>query len=340
MKIILITVLACLFVFDASEQVELKCPKGWSIQGQVVYSTTNRNHHTNVALCFFCRINSLTLTSFGTVEMCVFKSSGFRNNISYQKEEFCRYGNEQSETVGELKMSDICLRRYSSTYCGVNISKITNISAALESIQFLPCDDTELAQIQPNSVDIHCPPKWNSIQFKGQEKTYSFNYSHPTEGTHSVNEMCIICKPIQSAQSEPKKSKQSEQNEGQINICSTTLHYWLIARFFYVWIVKEENTRVFKQTDLSRDDCAMSCGSRGRLEFSSNKYFIKKGTDCSEFDQNRFNNQGKIDDKSESDNYTEINFEKFKNSSSSVSMNPSSPFCAFINNHYQETKIF
>jgi hypothetical protein len=321
MKIILITLLACLLVFDDSDQVELKCPKGLSIQGQVVYSTsttdqTHNTHQTNVAICFFCRINSLTATRFGTVEMCVVKSSGFQMKVHHQKQEFCQYCNEQSETVGELNTSDICLRRYSSTYCGVNVTKTTNISAALASIQFLPCDYTELTQIQRFSVDLQCPENWQVKEFKSQDKTYYFYYTDPTEIlTEEEKEMCIICKPIQSGK---KELVQPEQNEGQIHICSTTLDFWLTEQFYNIWISNEENV-----TD--RENCAMSCG--GRIEFSSNnRYFFKKEINCSEFDQNKFNNQGKIDDKSESDKYTEINFEKFKNSTSSVSMNLFLPF--------------
>jgi hypothetical protein len=315
MKIILITILACLFVFDASEQVELKCPKGWSLQGQIVYSTTNQDHQTNVALCFFCRINSLTLSNFGTVEMCVFKSSGFWKNILYQKQAFCTYDSERSETIGELNMSDICLRRYSSTYCGVNISRTTNISAALESLQFLPCDYTEMTQIQRYSVDLECPENWKLTELKRQDKAYYFQSGYLIQNPQT--EMCIFCKPIQFKQNEPVKS---EDNEGQINICSTTLSYWSINQFTYILIINEGNIKVCEQTDLSYDDCAMSCGTRGRIEFSTNNaYFFKNDINCSEFDQNRFNNKGKIDDKPESDNYTEINFEKVKNSTSSVS---------------------
>ncbi len=311
--------LACLLVFDASDQVELKCPKGLSIQGQVVYSTTNQNHQTNVALCFFCRINSLTLTNFGTVEMCVFKSSGFWKNILYQKLEFCTYDSERSETIGELNMSDICLRRYSSTYCGVNISKTTNISAALESIQFLPCDYTEMAQIQRYSVDIKCPENWKLTELKRQVKGYYFQSGYLIQNHQT--EMCIFCKPMQSEQNE---SVNSEDNEAQINICSTTLSYWSIKQFTYIWISNEENVKVCEQTDLSYYDCAMSCGTRCRIEFSTyNTYFFKNNINCSEFDQN---NKGKIDDKPEPDNYTEINFEKVKNSTSSVSMNLFLPF--------------
>jgi hypothetical protein len=319
MKIILITLLACLFVFDASDQLELKCPKGWTIQGQVVYSTsttdqtdqTHNTHQTNQALCFFCRINSLTLTNFGTVEMCVVKSSGFQKHVHHQKQEFCPYGNEQSER----NMSDICLRRYSSTYCGVNVSITTNVTAALESIQFLPCGHTELTQIKRYSVDIECPNNWKVNEFKSQYKTYFFNNPYPPQNPQT--EMCIICKPEQSEQHEPIKS---EDNERQINICSTTLSYWSIEQFTYIWISEEKNVKVCEQTDPSNDDCAMSCGSRGRMEFSIvNTYFFKKETDCSEFEQNIFNNKGKIDDKSESDNYTEMSFEKVKNSTSMVS---------------------
>jgi hypothetical protein len=318
MKIILITLLAWLLVLDASDQLELKCPKGWIIQGQVVYSTstTDQTHHTRqtiVAICFFCRINSPALTNFGTVEMCVVKSSGFQKKVHHKKHKFCQYDNKQSEIIGKLNMSDICLRRYSSTYCGVNISKTTNISEALESIQFLPCDGAELSQIQRYSVDIQCPENWKVNEFKSQYKTYFFSYTYPSQNPQT--EMCIFCKPIQFEQNELVVD-----NEGQINICSTTLSYWLTETFFGMSISEEKNIKVFEQTGLSNDDCSMSCGTRGRIEFSIyNTYFFNKETDCSEFDQNKFNNQGKIDYKSESDNCTEINFEKVKNSTSSVS---------------------
>jgi hypothetical protein len=314
MKNILITLLACLLVFDASDQLELKCPRGWSVQGQVVYSTsttdqTHHTHQTNVAICFICRINSFEASRFGIVEMCVFDSSGFQKEMSYQKHKFCQYGNQQTETIEKLNISDVCVRRYSSTYCGVNVSKTTNISAALESIQFLHCDDAQVTQISPYSVDIQCPENWKVEEFKAYDKTYYFNYGFSLPTTKK--EMCIICKPIKSG-----------PNEVQINICSITLDFWSIEQFRDIWISKEENITVCEKTDLSHDDCAMSCGTRGRIEFSRySTYFFKKYINCSEFDQNRFNSKGKIDDKSESDNYTEINFEKVKNSTSSVSMN-------------------
>ena len=166
--LILIIFLVGLLTCDASEEVELKCPKGWSIQGQFVYSTTiqdNENGYSKtteeeenkVAICFLCRINSLTIgTLFGMVEMCVSNSSEFQQGNSYQKQEFCQYGIENLTEV-ESNEPDSCLTRYSSTFCGAKVKKTTNLSEALERVQFLPCNDDKLTHSQPNTVDIQCP---------------------------------------------------------------------------------------------------------------------------------------------------------------------------------------
>jgi hypothetical protein len=192
MKLTCLFVLASVLLSDAYEQVEMNCPEGWVIVGQVVYNEA-KTYFKNVAMCLICRKKTQEDDPFGLIEVCMFESAEFQigvGNIYRRKQKICGHKSESSGAT-KLNISEVCSKRPRSQICGANISETAGIDVPTENVQFLACDQSKLIVIKNNTVDIKCPKNWKFTGIKQQKKTYFINKSH--EQHLQKSEICVTC---------------------------------------------------------------------------------------------------------------------------------------------------
>jgi hypothetical protein len=195
MKLIYVFVLASVLLSDAYEQVEMNCPEGWVIVGQVVYSDA-KNSSNNVAMCLICELKTKN-SPFGSIELCVLEQALFQiGNIYRRKQQIC--GTYSTSSLkAELNIYEICRKRHISPMCRASVPESTGIDGLPENFQFFPCvsANVKLAPIKNTTVDIKCPKNWKVSEIKRQERAY-FLKNDATEHLQQ-SEICIICNSME-----------------------------------------------------------------------------------------------------------------------------------------------
>jgi hypothetical protein len=270
MKLICVFVLAVVLLSKVSELVELNCPKGWIIVGQVIYADAY-NTTKNAAMCFICRKKTQEDTPFGLIELCMFKSAVFQigqGNIYRRKQKICEHESESSGAT-KLNISAVCSKRPRSQICGANISETASIDVPPENVQFLACDQSKLIVIKNNTVDIKCPKNWKFTGIKQQEKTYYKTY----QPHHQKSEICVMCNLKHfSIQNKP------------IFIC-TTVELFRLKNVLDVVIDSEKSIDVVKKNNnMLTEEPNHYCGYR--LNYNNTRYYFNEAQliMCDEFD--------------------------------------------------------
>jgi hypothetical protein len=256
MKLIWIIVLAGVLLIEASEQVELNCPKGWIIIGQVIYVDADTSSK-KATMCLICQLKTND-SPFGLIELCILEPAEFQRGKTYRRQQnICDH---ESEKLFETKIniSDVCSKRHSSPTCGANISA----DIIDENVQFLSCDKETLSSIQKNNVEIKCPKNWKLSGIKRQEKTYYKSNEQPIKNF----QMCATCNLM-----ELKEKK-------QISIC-TTREIWHLKTIFYVQTSSENDTNI-NHTEKPNNFCGYRL-----TQNKTYRYNKKQLIQCDEFDR-------------------------------------------------------
>jgi hypothetical protein len=263
MKIItiVVAVVVVTFVVD-SQQAEIYCPRGWIIQGQVNYSYSANEENKNYkhAMCLICRVNSFAVTPFGTVEVCIFRNTEFRNNTYYRRSlQICGYDSLDSKEI-KKNFSDVCLKSYSSPTCGISIDTTKKLNEAIEKAEFLKCPEPNPMLVQSQIVDIQCPETWNLGGTKTQIKSYYFDRHQGVKFTpdnKTQEELCVVC-----------NSTKLLNTKFQIFFCTATLDLFLLDSTLKIMIHNETQT----QSKEKPNNTSNSNSIIYRLSFNSNKY--------------------------------------------------------------------
>jgi hypothetical protein len=271
MKIITIVVAVVVVVFVVdSQQAEIYCPRGWIIQGQVIFK--NATDYTpasmKYAMCLICRINSLAVAPFGTVEVCIYLNNEFKEKTWYRRSsKICGYDIEDSQEINQKISSSI----YSSPACGISINLKKEFNQALETTRFLNCTQTNLMPIQPQIVDIQCPKNW---EFGSTEQQFKYYYLKRNEGAKlpqkMLEESCLVCNST--------KLKNTEQ---KIFYCTGSLDLFFLN--FSPFVALMERTAIKREDNPNITYSSNS--SIYRLSFVSNKYQFNKDTQIEELNQ-------------------------------------------------------
>jgi hypothetical protein len=283
MKIIkiVVAVVVVTFVVD-SQQAEIYCPRGFIIQGQVNYrySANEENKNYKHAMCLICRVNSFAVTPFGTVEVCIFRNTEFRNNTYYRRSlQICGYDSQDSKEI-KKNFSDICLKSYSSPTCGISIDTTKKLNEAIEKVEFLKCSKANEMPNQPQIVDIQCPETWKLGGTKKQFKTYYFDRHQGVKFTpdyKAQEELCVVC-----------NSTKLLETKYQIFFCTATLDLFLLDSTLKMMIHNETQT----QSKEKSNNTSNFNSSIYRLSFSSNKYQFNEQIPYEELIEEKYITEG------------------------------------------------
>jgi hypothetical protein len=264
MKLIYVIALAAVLLSDTAEQVEMNCPEGWIIQGQVLYYNISRTNNNNSAMCLICQLKT-TNSLFGSIELCILDLAGFQNGNMYRrKQKICGH-KSQSPFETNLEIDKICKKNSGLNFtCGASISESAGIDFRPENVQFLPCDNANatLPPIKKNIIDIECPKNWKLNGIKRQERTY---YLKNDKKEHiERSEMCVTCNSIQLT---------------AIYLC-TTFGLWRLNNVFDVHIDSENITEIDETEQLNN-----FCGYK-LIHETSYDYNKKQLTKCDESEKN------------------------------------------------------
>jgi hypothetical protein len=192
MKLFCVFVLAGVLLSEASELIELNCPKDWIIQGQVIYAESSNN----VAMCLICQQKTERDPPFRSIESCIFESVEFQKGTFYRrKQKICGHESENSFNT-KLNISVVCKKQFISPMCGIKITNLISIDVLPEDAQFLPCDKSKLLSNLNNTVDIKCPKNWKFDKVEQRNKTYYLN--NVQEQHRKRSEMCVTCNLLET----------------------------------------------------------------------------------------------------------------------------------------------
>jgi hypothetical protein len=274
MKIITIVVVVIVVVFVVdSQQAEIYCPRGWIIQGQVIFK--NATDYTpasmKYAMCLICRINSFAVNPFGTVEVCIYFNNELMQQDFYSRSlKICGYDYYGFQKINN-NFNEICSTMYSSPACGISIFLKNGFNEALETIKFLSCNQTNLIPIQPQLVDIQCPKNWKFGGIEQQKKIYYFNRRKDAKlPSKTLQESCLVC-----------NSTKLQNTEQQIFYCTASLDLFLLD--FAPFVAIEKRTKIKREENPNITNSSNS--SIYKLSFVSNKYQFNEDNQIEELSQ-------------------------------------------------------
>ena len=205
-------------VFGESDQIELECPQGWFVQGQIVYSKTT-NKEQDFAVCLACKINSVSQNEFINIEICLHNTDFFSTMAAITR----TFSILNDRAVNSNSVAESFR---AGQICGVNV-KQRKISFSKAFRDAKPKNCTASANVVTgvkHQVDLICPSKSSFVEIKR---------INDTEFRNPKSVVCVVC------QINLEKSK-------IVTLCPATLNNFEKDPFLFV---REEKLLAIKVTN-------------------------------------------------------------------------------------------